>query len=249
MEWDHEDNHCKKRIICCYSWRKRKELPSEFYFFLNIQCVGLGLSEIPPQLEFLYFQNIPYCFHSLITLSENSSNRLFLSCQTPVWTREEYWELLGFFCSCEHLPFGSITTISVLRFLYHCLYFTFLYLKNNWKRNLLCLDGALLLLSGVKIWLHSDSDFLPRETGRRSPFKRAFKNYSAKTSIEDSQTTFPMGISLFTTFRMDRSKHAFKKNSSQANKCKQSLHPCFFLTSVFKETLKSRHMHFTVSHL
>lgn len=154
-----------------------------------------------------------------------------------------------FFCSCEHLPFGSITTISVLRFLYHCLYFTSLYLKNNWKRNLLCLDGALLLLSGVKIWLHSDSDFLPRETGRRSPFKRAFKNYSAKTSIEDSQTTFPMGISLFTTFRMDRRKHAFKKNSSQANKCKQSLHPCFFLTSVFKETLKSRHMHFTVSHL
>lgn len=50
---------------------------------------------------------------------------------------------------------------SELRFLSHYLYFTSLQLKNKWKRNLFLLDGALLLLCGVKMWLHSDADSAP----------------------------------------------------------------------------------------
>lgn len=50
---------------------------------------------------------------------------------------------------------------SELRFLSHYLYFASLHLKNNWKRNLSLLDEALLLLYGLKMWLHSDADSAP----------------------------------------------------------------------------------------
>lgn len=108
-----KENYCKKRTIFCYSWRNRKELPSGFYSFysyLNMQCISLALKWnanailIHLQLEFLYF------FCSLVSLCHSSSNRLFPSCQTPIWMREEYQELQSF-CRCCHLPYGSINTI------------------------------------------------------------------------------------------------------------------------------------------
>ena len=119
-----------------------------------------------------------------------------------------------------------------LSFHSHYLYFTSLHLKKNWKRNLFPLNRALLLLYGVKMWLHSDADPVPwgdRQDGRNAVLSNAFSK-----SIQPShqlETLKPLSQWEFCNLLLsERTKaNTFKKDSYQANKYKQSLHPlCFF---------------------
>lgn len=78
------------------------------------------------------------------------------------------------------LSFAAATTCHVdqnkqfdsgVMFLSHYLYFSFLQLKNTWKTNLFLLDRTLLLLYGVKVWLHSDAD---KQDDRKAVFSNMF---------------------------------------------------------------------------
>lgn len=83
---------------------------------------------------------------------------------------------------------------SELRFFSRNLYFTSLLLKNNWKRNLFLLDGALLLLYGVKMWLHSDADSAPWEDRQESK-KAAFPSAFSKSIQTRHQLKTPKPLS------------------------------------------------------
>lgn len=220
-----------------------------------MQCISLALKRnantilIHLQLKFLYF------FYSLIPLCHNSSNRLFLSCQTPIWMREEYQELQS--CLLQVLP--SASWINKYNWTVnwglsaHSFYFTSLHLKNNWKGNLLCLDRALLLLYGVKLWLHSDADLLPREIGRRvgkEPFQMWFHKVFSQDISWKLPNHFPSGNFVICCFENGQQQTCIQKEFPSGKEMLAISPPLvFLLTATFKATLMSSHMHFAVVHL
>lgn len=83
-------------------------------------------------------------------------------------------------------------------FLSHYLDFTFLQLKNSWKRNLFLLDLTLLLLYRVKTWLHSDTD---TQDDRKAVFSNMFFK---KAQLEHQLKTlkhFPNGNFIICCFQ------------------------------------------------